>query len=234
MDCVVEILNDYLKWEKLKQQLGYDNLSREEQDDLRLRNDNDARYYFEVVGLEKNEALKADTIVSFWTPYKRLLKLEAGWTVCKKLECKYNIEKLLNQIQPTWSNDFTPKINELNKKIEDFAKVCYTKGNYMLLPERWMNNQRYNISEDRLDLTLYSCFDNGELAHFFKNEEELKAWIKRERLDIMFHDRILVKENIEWFVSDKFKKISKMTANEVWQYISNAKSFIDERNSEEL
>jgi hypothetical protein len=35
------------------------------------------------VGLEKEEALYADTIISFWTPYRRLLKLEVGWIASK-------------------------------------------------------------------------------------------------------------------------------------------------------
>lgn len=46
-------------------------------DNIRLENDNDSRYYFREVGLEKAEALKADTVISFWTPYCRLLELEA-------------------------------------------------------------------------------------------------------------------------------------------------------------
>lgn len=128
-DCVLKILEDYLAWEELKQQKRYNYLSWNEKDNLRLQNDNDVKYYYEEVKLEKAEALKADTIISFWIPYCRLLKLEADWTVRENAKTVGNIRAILKQIRATWDNDYTSKINVINEKIEDFAGVCYTKEN---------------------------------------------------------------------------------------------------------
>lgn len=226
---VIKILEDYFNLKKLEQKINYDRLSRSEKDNFRLGNDNDALYYHKELELERNEALKADTIVSFWTPYKTLLELEAGWTAYKT---KNSLNNLLRQIRYTHTNDYTSKINSVNKKIEKFAKVCYTKGNYMLLPERSINPLRYDLFEDRIDLTLFNCFGNGSLSKYFKTEEELLEWIKKERLDIMFKDKKISREHIKWFVSEEEvpKKISKMTASEIYEYLNNAILLIESRN----
>ncbi len=67
-DLVVGILEDYLKLEKIKQDTKYDSLSWSEKDEFRLLNDNDAKYYYDKCNMEKENALKGDTIISFWTP----------------------------------------------------------------------------------------------------------------------------------------------------------------------
>lgn len=63
---VVKIIEKYLEWEKIKQKKGYS-------DTLRLEYDDDANYYLNK-GYSEDEALHADTIVSFWTIYKTLLE----------------------------------------------------------------------------------------------------------------------------------------------------------------
>lgn len=233
MDYVSEILKGYLAWEKLKQQVGYENLSWEERDNLRLENDNDARYYFREVGLEKAEALKADTVISFWTPYCRLLELEANWKSVKTVK---GLEWLLKEIHATWNNDYTSKIKTVNEKIQGLAKVYHTKGNYMLLPERKMNTQRYKVAQDRIDLTLYECFDKGALAKFFETDDDLYAWIRREKLDGMFYDKELSKKKIKWLISEEHKPkwISEMNTHEVYEYLKNATLLIEDRNKEEI
>ena len=82
-DFVLNILESYLKWEKKKIEINYDSLSQDRKNELRLEYDDDAKYYHKIVGLEKEEALYADTIISFWTPYRRLLQLDAGWIASK-------------------------------------------------------------------------------------------------------------------------------------------------------
>ena len=164
---VIKIIEEYLEWENVKQQRGYS-------DDLRLEYDNDARYYLEK-GYLKEEALHADTIISFWTIYKTLLEKQTGWKTYKTTK---SLESLLRQIHSKRKNDYTAKIVQLNEKIEDFAKVIYTEGNYMLLPKgkRVINNVRFQKFEDRVDLTLYHSFSGGELSSYFETDEHLKPW----------------------------------------------------------
>ncbi len=225
---VLKILENYLAWEKLKQLKNYNRLSQKEKDELRLENDNDAKYYYKIIGLTKEKALYADTIISFWTPYSRLLKVEADWTAYKTSK---SLESLINQIKTNRKNDYTEKIRRVNSNIEEFAKMCYTKGNYMLLPERQMNNQRYSVTEDRIDLTLYECFEKGALAKFFRNENELKDWIAKQDLSSVFANGDMCKDKIKWFViEDKSKLISEMKADEIYKYLKNAILLIQERN----
>lgn len=228
-NCVLKILEDYLAWEKLKQQKNYDRLSHKEKDELRLENDNDAKYYYEILGLTKEKALYADTIISFWTPYSRLLEIEAKWKTYKT--STKSLGSLINQIKTDSKNKYTEAIKQVNCNIEEFAEICYTKGNYMLLPERKMNNQRYSITEDRIDLTLYECFEKGRLAKFFVNENELKDWIDKQNLSSVFVSGDMRKEKIDWFViEDNPKLITEMKTDEIYKYLKKAILLIRERN----
>lgn len=233
MEDLVGILEDYLKLEKIKQDKNYDSLSQSEKDEFRLLNDNDAKYYYEECHMEKENALKGDIIISFWTPYCRLLKLEANWTVSRNAKTIGTLEALLKQIKATWENNYTDKIRTINKNLEEFAKVYYSKGNYMLLPTRKMNPQRYRIAEDRIDITLYECFDKGTLAKFFNTDKDLNSWISKEKLEKMFENKKVSKENIKWLTKEsKPKWISEMSADEIYEYINNSILLIKERNKE--
>lgn len=230
MNSVIKILEEYLELEKLKKKINYDKLTWEEKDDFRLQNEKDANYYCNC-GLKKEDALKADTIVSFWTPYCRLLKLEAEWDIYNNAKTIGTLEALLKQINATWENTYSTKIKAVNSKIEAFAEVCYTEGNYMLLPQRQMNKQRYRFTEDRIDLTIYESFDKGLLSKFFKLNDRLCSWINDENLQEVCFDNGIAKENIKWLVNEENPKlISEMKADEIYEYLNNAVKLIKMRN----
>lgn len=222
----LKILKKYLSCEEEKLKVGYNTLSYEEKDEFRLKYDNDAKYYYEKLGESKEHALLADTIISFWTPYKRLLKIEAGWIAYKTPN---SLKVLIQQIETYRKKAHTESIRKVNAKIENFSRVCYTKGNYMLLPSRQMNTKRYYILEDRIDATLYECFEKGRLSCFFRDDDELREWIKSQNLISIFKDNIIEKDNIMWFVENR-KNISKMTDTEIYKYLENAVRFIEKRN----
>src|SRR5690554_3618359 len=102
--CVLKILEDYLAWEELKKEKKYDELTPNEKDKLRLDNDYDARYYHKIEGLTEENALYADTIISFWTPYSRLLEVVARWKSYKTIK---SLKSLINKIKSKRKNDFT-------------------------------------------------------------------------------------------------------------------------------
>jgi len=230
---VTEILKEYLSWEEKKENIKYETLSITAKNRLRIKYDKDASYYKTQTNPDTGvifadeEVLFADTIASFWTPYKTLLKLEAEWDVYKTAG---SLGALLRQINASWNNEYTSKIKEVNKQIEKFADACYTKGNYMLLPKRAMNIQRYRVAEDRIDRTLYESFDKGLLSGFFENNEKLLEWVDKEKLAVLFKDGVKSKDNICWLVEkNNFQMISEMRANEVYDYLENVTTFIIER-----
>ena len=224
---VHNILVSYLDWEKLKEQVGYDELPRDKKNELRFEYDNDAKYYYEVMKLPKERALFADTVISFWMPYKRLLQCKAGWSAYKTVK---SLERLLKQTNANWQNNYTAKIDEVNHIFEDFAQICCSKGNYMLLPARQMNSERAcDEIEDRIDLTLYECFENGKLARFFETKDILKNWIEEQKLSSIFINGEICRDKINWFVEEK-RPISKMGEGEVCEYLRRAILLIQERN----
>lgn len=136
---ITAILDDYLVWEEIKAEKRYDQLSGTEKDELRLNFDNDAKYYKGKINNDTNakytyeEALFVDTIISFWTPYKRLLELEADWKAYKTAK---SIKVLLRQIKSNKETMYSQRIKEVNIKVNARAKLCYTPANFMLLPNR--------------------------------------------------------------------------------------------------
>lgn len=95
-----------------------------------------------------------------------------------------------------------------------------------------MNNNRYKITEDRIDLTLYECFESGILARYFESDDKLKEWISGQNLNILFKDNKLDRSGIDWFVPNANEKlISEMSVKEIYEYLGKAIIFISERNS---
>ena len=227
---VREILEDYIRWLEVKESKEYVRSDWKYKDAKRLEFDNDAKYYKDQEELKDEDALHADTIFSFWTPYKTLLLRNANWTVSKTVK---SINALLEQSDATHPNKITSKILEVNTKIEAFASVCYTRGNYMLLPKREMNNYRYQVTEDRIDMTLYEAFDKGALSKFFPKENDLYKWIEKENLLSLFVDNEVSRTKINWLINENNPKlISEMSAKEIYSYLKEGTEFIAKRNIE--
>ena len=225
---VRKILEDYMIWLEVTESNEYGRSNWKYKDAKRLEFDNDAKYYKNQEKLSNEDALRADTIFSFWTPYKTLLLKNAGWNVSKTTK---SIKALLKQSDATHPNKFTSKILAVNNKIEAFASVCYTKGNYMLLPDRKMNNYRYQVTEDRIDMTLYEAFDKGSLSKFFPNEHNLHDWIVKENLLHLFVDNEVSRAKINWLINENSPKlVSEMSTDEIYLYLAEGIKFINKRN----
>lgn len=154
--------------------------------------------------------------------------MESDWSAYKS---KKSLISLIKQIDADWPNEFTEKIRRVNRHINQFAKVYYTKGNFMLLPNRQMNNERYILYEDRIDSTLYECFKGGTLYKYFGSDNKVIDWINEENLSLMFYDEMIAKDKVRWFVGNGHKNISEMSSDEVYQYLTNSTKFIKERNN---
>ena len=192
---------------------------------LRLRLDRDARFYREQ-GYPDKEALFGDTVVSFWTIYKQLLRLKTG---LKKGSSAETFAYLLEQSRSPQEDEETLAIRALNETLEPLAAMIDTAGNFMLLPKRGMNPERYAVSEDRIDITLYECFSGGKLSHYFEHDDALRQWILKEHFECLFTDGIIEKENLIWGVNSR-KMITGLDEQELYQYMDYAMQMIAYRN----
>ncbi len=223
MNTVEEIIDYFIAYQKMVESVDYEKKSQDEKNALRLQYDEDARYY-KSIGYEDAEALHADVLFSFWIIYKTLLLKDANWVSYKTLNFLNALKKY------TKTKD---QIQSVNQSVSEFASVCYSKGNFMLLPDgcRAMNNQRYQMTEDRMDVTLYQCFGKGVLAKFFKSDDDVRKWIREQRLDVFFIDGDICPEKIDWMIDErKPKLISEMSSEELKQYLKRATEKIKMRN----
>lgn len=187
----------------------------------RLEYDCDAYYYKKYVGLEDEAALYADTMISFWTPYKLAIYKATG---VRYIQTEKSLTELIERIDNKDS-----EILRINKIFEPFAKIYYTKGNFMLLPKRMMNNSRYRICQDRIDETVYQCFEGGKLSCYFKDDDELIKWINEENLSYIFKYKNIKKEDIiPYNTQSKLSSFSNL--NQIEEYIDRAVDLISERN----
>jgi len=212
-------------WERVN---GYDKMKfyeySDEYEKFRVKYDCDARYYNEVLN-DSVAAQRGDTMISFYSIYKEMLKRATG---VKYNKCDNPFDELIAK-----RND--PGYKEVNDKFTEFASLYHSCGNFMLLPHREMNNARYQCSEDRIDKSLYECFPGGKLAEFFGVDdkmqlENLTEWVKEQLFETMFINAEIKRENIYTFnEKNPFVRYQKMADKELDEFLNKTVSLIKTR-----
>lgn len=172
-------------------------------------------------------AIRGDTMISFFTPYKMAIKRKIGLVYNKDLDC---LNELIRKKDEAGYKD-------VNREFERFINLYHSRGNLLLLPERVnniqarMNPDRYACSEDRIDKSLYECFPGGKLSKYFENKiGKVQEWVKEEHLEMLFEGEI-VRENIIKFTSlDIGKYYKDMSAEDIYDFIDKMVGIIEERN----
>jgi len=229
-DPIIQLFNCFEIYSDWLKRNGYDKMKFEEYeveyDKFRLKYDSDARYYLELLD-DKVAALRGDTIISFYTPYKEMLRRATGYTYHKN---RNPFDELIAK-----RND--PGFKEVNDKFTEFVEDYYSKGNFMLLPHREMNADRYRCSQDRIDKSLYECFPGGKLAKYFGLNDEmqlesLQEWIKEQNLQIMFEDGVIERDKIIPFNPENpYVDYSQMTDDELNEFLDKTMWFIKSRGT---
>lgn len=199
----------------------------------RIRFDGDAQYVYYHSKIEnkvqrKLYAKRADTMISFFTPYK--------YAILKKYGKMYTkTEDDLNELL-CLANDGS--YNEVNSHFKKFAELYQSPGNIIILPDPCkcidgrMNCRKCGCSEDRIDKAIYECFEGGLLNKYFNNEQELKTWILQERLDSLFIDNSIRKEMLIPFTKEHpFIKYENMSLEEIYDFINKSVELINIRKS---
>lgn len=157
-------------------------------DEWRKKNDLDCLYY--------NGDLRADTLMSAWTPIKwvvECLNADKGLKVykyCKEPEDKYKyLRELANNPEK-----YLPSNHDLVKLLNAFLKLAELECNFIHLPDRKMNCERYSTEKngekiwlyDEVPSTLYHLFDPDTLGKYFPSQKALEKWVRQEMLGIGF------------------------------------------------
>lgn len=190
-----EYSNDHLRnfclyWMKARKGRG---------DAWRKKNDLDCLYF--------DGDLRADTLMSAWTPVKWVadcLNSEYDMKFYKRAKDKedpYHYLKLLFDDRDA----YLPRGHELVRLLDRFLELAELRCNYILLPDRRMNTARYKICIDgeekwlfdEVPVMLCHLFDEKWFGRYFdENGMEATAWIKRERLEHGFYDGICDREHV--------------------------------------
>ena len=166
-------------------------------DAWRKANDLDCMYY--------DGDLKADTLMSAWTMIKwvaEYINRENG----RKFSKSEADLKLLADDPDT----FLPPDNELVQLLYKFLKLAELPCNYILLPDRNMNNDRYcfrrsarfRMLYDQVPATLWHVFEKETLGMYFLDEkgevdeEAVTAWILREKLEMGFRKGVIKQSEV--------------------------------------
>ena len=159
-------------------------------DEWRRENDLDCLYL--------DGDLRADTLMSAWTPIKWVadfLNRDIGVTFCKTSRISSDPLHDLRLLAED-GNSYLPYRNELVKLLYRFLKLAELRCNFILLPSRDMNPARYQcfIGKEKVWLfdevpaTLAHIFDTNSLGRFFDDSDHVIRWVKRERLEMGFED----------------------------------------------
>ena len=217
----------------------------------RTEYDCDARYYHKHMEESEVDALRGDVMASLWMPYQRALKIKTGIHYSRRISCLMKL--FIKRKKELNGEGDSEGISEAHSLILDFARIAYTPGNFIQLPQgavcrNGMNQRKggYRTIQDRIDQAVYECFDDGRLSDFFRDDEDLTQWIESQKLDspILFSDESITRKSVREFATGKtnprqgkFAKFGAMEADEnssceysFTGYISEVISLIEERN----
>lgn len=192
-------------------------------DEWRQKNDLDCLYF--------NGDLRADTLMSAWTPISwvaNCLNREYGIKFCKERsnDADYYLRLLAED-----RDAYLPPKHELVQLLDRFLELAELRCNYILLPDRAMNMARYNCEVDGIGRVrlydevppmLYHLFDEKWFGKYFsmadvRNREKNPLpvqngtkdqlpldpvkWVKRERLEAGFRDGIIDQDHVIPFLN---------------------------------
>lgn len=125
--------------------------------------------------------LYADTIFSFWFPFK--MYLQAHYPEYYSGGVKGTPRKNITDIDELLGRMPLIKMGKDYHLLSEFASLAQTRENVMILPDRKMQ-KRGVYWLDQMPITLKACF-SGSFSLYFKDRTVLN-WIAEEHLDAFF------------------------------------------------
>ena len=166
-------------------------------DTWRKENDLDCLYF--------DGDLCADTLMSAWTIIKWVAEFINRDKGRKFTKCEADLKLLADD-----PDAYLPPENSLVQLLYKFLKLAELRCNYILLPDRNMNTDRYcfrrsakfRMLYDQVPATLWHVFEKETLGMYFLDangevdEEAVTAWVMRERLEMGFRKGIIKQSEV--------------------------------------
>lgn len=252
------LAEDYTYIEKMLRKMRLFELLNIDYSKNRILYDGDA-IFFSLEGNRDIDCKRGDVLISFWTPFSRYIDGISKGGRRNGAYCKtyFTISRIIEEIHSR--ETFMEECPE----FEYLAKYYWSRGNLLYLPDSVscgkhnMNSDRFFSAgiqiEDKVDQTLYHCFENGALADYFSDKDVLVDWIYSEHLECMFMDGFfewsieeiqerevqlpckndILQKNIQQMIKDKecsSYAFSECGRDEIREYIVNANKIIAYRN----
>ncbi len=216
--------------------------------------DADAEFFYncddlisKLDGKERRDcAERGDIMTSIWAPLTYCLGMNGVKIISKNNKSIDEVLKYINE----------KKNYEAFELFDHISQNYVTRGNLLLLPNTTNNYNRRNLNpdkfrycEDKIDQFLYLCLksDSPIRPYFNNNDENVRKWIRSERLECMFSvdffdkGEFIVEEvdisiqNLQSLIncSEKIEKYKyKDLDNPSWKtYFERLNKVIDYRNS---
>ena len=172
-------------------------------DEWRVENDLDCLYY--------DGNLKADTLMSAWTPIKWVadcINRSSGKRFWKPNERNgYDLSDL--ELLVADREKYLPADNEMVMLLDTFLELAEEPCNYILLPDRDMNCKRYTFSQepliqffDEVPATLYNLWEKEFFGSFFAKKdgsvdtEAVVKWITDQQLQDGFRSGVIAQQEV--------------------------------------
>lgn len=144
--------------------------------------------------------LNADMIFSLWLPLRYVLFSLNGKKMYKLTTDSFTKKNLTEIYSNLISNieEFLPYENELVIKLSKFYSLAMGRENVMRLPDRALNSKRgMGPYYDYIPYFLEQSFEGGDFSSSFENNNIIFIeWIKKEKLELLFKENIVDKNNI--------------------------------------
>lgn len=208
-------------------------------DEWRRGNDLDCLYF--------GGDLRADTLMSAWTPIKwvaDLINKDRGVRFCKRRKDSDDPCRDL-RILAEEGEKYLPHDNRLVKLLDTFLELAEQRCNFILLTDRRMNRARYKSYIngkkvwlcDEVPVTLSHVFDKNSLGRYFTTDAGevdkslVTSWIKREHLEMGFTDNRIAPENVRPLIEglDPYKAKWLKDADEIEEALGYMIDFLEKR-----
>ena len=209
-------------------------------DEWRAENDLDCLYF--------EGDMRADTLMSAWTPIKWVadcINSKKGVKFYKQNRSSDPNRDLRLLAEDT--DKYLPQEHRLVKLLNRFLILAEQRCNFIMLPDRKMNPARYRINIrgekvwlcDEVPATLSHIFDKDSLGRFFldKNgnvdERSVTEWIKREHLEMGFEDGMIDRGHVRSLIPglDPYKAKWLNDEDEIYAALEYMIDFLEKRLS---